>query len=347
MRSLKSVHAALIKSTPRRIDQNLSFSRDGRDPVVLASPRRERFVFSSPYLPKRYFQAWNTHMPRKKLLTCLLVTLLPLVFWLWRSNVALRHEVASLRAESANFSNSTASAISAPDKARSAVEDEIAQSERRELLILRGRVSQLSRELSEATAVVKKSPERSAATEATNSDDTVLFSASITNTVPLGNTLALGGWSVEGTRTFLLLTPSLPDAGAAGHILITPRIVRAPDSLWSDYGWADAKSPARRSGLAGVLEPGELEALLSALKQRSEARIVPGTPSDAVLGGHVGFGFATAEDNEAAGALMGVEVYPRPSPISGSVELELQPTPLTEKTPIHKSLKRLAAGGKS
>jgi len=79
--------------------------------------------------------------------------------------------------------------------------------ERLELMSLRGRVRQLAEELGQlkASANEETSGSKSKPTDA----DSILFSASLTNRVSSGQTLVVGGWSIEGVRGYLLLTPAI------------------------------------------------------------------------------------------------------------------------------------------
>ena len=71
-----------------------------------------------------------------------------------------------------------------------------------ELLSLRGRVAQLSRELRErAGSEASRETGQSTAAE-TNAADSILFSASATNRVPAGNAIVLGGWSYHYAATW-------------------------------------------------------------------------------------------------------------------------------------------------
>jgi hypothetical protein len=284
-------------------------------------------------------------MIRKHIKTAAIIALLLALALVCRRNSSLNQEISYLRASPVT---TTVKTNLKEDRleATSDRDDRLQwRKEHLELLSLRGRVAVLSRELRERRDAQAQTGPLPALNSRTDDVDSILFSASQTNRVPEGNTLAIGGWPLNGMRGYLLLTPTLPppDAPEAGKISINQRIVRAPESFWNQIGWADAKSDAHRSGLSVVLTPDQADTLMQAIEQTKGAEVSSASPALVRDGGRVGFAFSVSDENES-GVLMSVEVYPRILSQDGSVELGIQPSELSEKDKnlVHPSLKRMA-----
>ena len=209
-----------------------------------------------------------------------------------------------------------------------------------ELMSLRGRVTQLADQVRQLKAGGKEGePTRSAAPEPKDAD-TILFSASLTNRVGRGQTLVAGGWSMNGMRGYLLLTPAIlgNDAVSDGRQLqIQSQVITAPEGFWSQIGWADATSDTRRSSVAGVLTPEQLDTLLAALKGTAGAELWNTSQSTCADGERISVAAAT-KGEQGEGQLLGIECYPRVGADGQSVELEMRPSAVTTNTPIHPSL---------
>jgi len=206
--------------------------------------------------------------------------------------------------------------------------------QRLELLSLRGRVSLSSRIVPGITA--SRAVNTNSNNDATNTDS-ILFSASLTNRVASGQTLVIGGWSKEGERGYLLLTPAVPqNASATGReqISMQSQMIRAPEAFWDEIGWGAAKSDLHRSTLASVLTTEQLEILLQALKGTKGAELSNISPASGKSGEKMGFGFSISDDHES-GAVMGIDVYPYIAAEGGFVDLEIRPSPIAKDDPIH------------
>ena len=260
---------------------------------------------------------------------------------LWRQNVSLRSELALLRASAPEAQRSPERNL--PSGKPAITNDELRRLriEHLELLRLRGRVTQLANELRQRKApgtLPDTSPNPASEPEVA---DSILFSASLTNRVIAGQTLVLGGWSKDGMRGYLLLTPAIAQSGDspdADQITVQSQMVGAPESFWTQIGWADAKSDIRRSALAGVLTRDQLVSLLQVLNETKGAEISNTSPATGRDGERMGFGFSTADDNQS-GALMAIDLYPRIAADGQSVDFEIRPSALSTNTPIHPSLK--------
>jgi hypothetical protein len=146
---------------------------------------------------------------------------------------------------------------------------------------------------------------------------------------------------MKGMRGYLLLTPSIgkSDGTPDGQSLaVQSQVVGAPENFWSKIGWADAKSDARRSTVAGILTSEQLETLLSALKETVGSELSNTSLAKGGDGERLGVGFSLSDDS-GDGAVMGIDLYPRMSADGQSVELEIRPSAVSTNTPIYPSLK--------
>ena len=146
---------------------------------------------------------------------------------------------------------------------------------------------------------------------------------------------------MKGKRGYLLLTPSIRqnNEGVDGQPLaIQSQIVSAPENFWTQIGWADAKSNARRSTVAGILTPEQLDTLLMALKATEGSDLSNTSLAKRADGEYVGIGFSVKEDNGEGGALMGVDLYPHIDADHQSVVLEVNPSTVSSNIEIHPSL---------
>jgi RNA polymerase sigma factor (sigma-70 family) len=208
-----------------------------------------------------------------------------------------------------------------------------------ELMSLRGRVRQLSDELRQVKASGTQAEPAGSASEASDADS-ILFSASVTNHVPNGQTLVVGGWSMNGMRGYLLLTPTIRhrDGPSDGQPLaVQSQVVGAPEDFWNQIGWTDAKSDARRSSVVGVLTTEQLDTLLTALKATEGSELSNTSLAKGGDGERVGIGF-TLSDDRAEGALMSMDIYPRIDGDGQSLELEVRPSAVSTDTQVYPSL---------
>src|SRR5687768_10026313 len=152
----------------------------------------------------------NANSARRAVLAVLALVLVGGAILQWRSIhklrgelMALRNELAQAREESAQLkqgrSNATAEAQSGVDH--------------KELLRLRNRIAELGRELRQNTADVRKSAGTNKTYAATENEKQYKFpflKTAVTNRVPHGQTLVVGGWtSPTGKRAFVIATPAL------------------------------------------------------------------------------------------------------------------------------------------
>ena len=147
---------------------------------------------------------------------------------------------------------------------------------------------------------------------------------------------------MNGMRSYLLLTPAIRKSDEIPHgdpLTVQSQVVGAPEDFWNQIGWADAKSDARRSTVAGVLTPEQLDMLLSALKGTEGGELTnPSVANRGFDGGHISIGWSTS-DERGDGQLMNIDLYPQIGADGQSVELEIRPAPASTNTPIYPSLK--------
>jgi RNA polymerase sigma factor (sigma-70 family) len=259
---------------------------------------------------------------------------------LWYQNASLRQALASRRASAPEAQRPLET--NSPPGQLLITNDELRRlrMEHLELLRLRGRVTQLANELRQRKAA-RTPPDTSPnpASEPKDSDS-ILFSASLTNRVAGGQTLLVGGWSMNGIRRYLLITPAIQngdDIPDGKPLAVQSQMVTAPESFWDQIGWDSVKSDSRRSTLAGVLTPEQLDSLLKALKETKDADISNSSLAKRRNGEDFKIGFAI-EDEQGTGTLMVIDVNPWIAADGRSVDLEIRPGAASANAPIHHSL---------
>lgn len=308
-------------------------------PTGLATAASSAATVAQATLGSNFLGAIMTAIRTKYTISTLIVLLLISAACLVRRNAALRQELASLRAQAPASSQTNTSFIGAQPGTLD--EEARRRKEHLELLTLRGRIAQLSRELRARTnSELADQTERTGLPESTDKDS-ILFSALVTNRIPSGSALVVGGWRNQQLRAYLVLKPTIggDNLPEAERLVVTSLVVQAPENFWSQIGWGDAKSDTRRSTLTGVLTTEQVDTLLQALKETKGATISNESVASRREGEYLGIGFGTVDDNES-GMLMSIDVYPRTGSDGQSIDLELHPSPLSTNAPIHPSLTR-------
>lgn len=243
---------------------------------------------------------------------------------------------------------SSRSAASAETVASNAIDSSSAdellrlRKEHLELLTLRGKVALLTAELRQLKGASNQSAINPAPPKA-DEEDSILFSASLTNTVPISHTMVVGGWTKENLRSYLLLTPSLTitNSNPDPQITVKSQIISAPEKFWSDIGWSSYKSDLRRSALAGVLSPEQTTLLLDSVQKTPDGSLSNSSTPTMQNGGKFSFGWSQDDDHEAS-VLMMIDAYAQLAEKADAVILSLSPTPIPEGTQRQTPLDNLA-----
>lgn len=103
--------------------------------------------------------------------------------------------------------------------------------------------------------------------------------------LPLGQTLAMGGWAGErpGDRIISFITPST-DPAAPGSVAVQSHLVSVPDRLLDRLGLQDLRTEEAVSQAATTLDPARLAALLK-FAEREEGVSVLSAPRVLTLSG--------------------------------------------------------------
>jgi RNA polymerase sigma factor (sigma-70 family) len=253
-----------------------------------------------------------------------------------RENAGLRGEIAGLR-ERQNAAASEATAIAKAPPSPNPADSSRLRRDQLELLSLRGQVTQLMEDLRQARGQTGGTPPATGPAEG----DSLLFSAALTNRVPLKSTLVVGGWARGGLRGYVLVTPALGASNSAPgprQLTMDSQVVAAPESFWQSIGWGGWRSETRRSTLAGILTPEQRELLLTALKEIDGSEISNVSQAHGADGERLGIGFSM-DDGSGAGVLMAIDIFPQTTADGQAVELGLLPSAISDSTAIHSSLK--------
>jgi RNA polymerase sigma factor (sigma-70 family) len=268
---------------------------------------------------------------------------------LFLSIVALNHQNRNLRNEinqlrSASFASSELAETQSPPLSQSDDINLRIGMERLELLGLRGRVAQLTAELRRATN--RNAGARGGTIPSqVGEPDSILFSAGLTNFVRTGHTLVTGGWSKEGLRGYMLATAisESPFEGLPRKVTIQTQVIGAPESFWESIGWRNAKSDSRRSSIAAVLTPAQVDLLLTAVEHAKDGSLSNVSSVTGEDGELMQLGWSVDDDN-GDGLLMGIDIYPRLTSDCQAVELELSPSKPPTEHRVHSLLRQPEKG---
>ena len=258
-------------------------------------------------------------------ISLLILALIGAAVFLWRSNAKLQGELMATRNELAHARDENAHL----NQARSNPTPEAqAGVDNREMLRLRNRIAELGRELRQSTTDVRKVAATNTNYAATESEKQITFpflKTAVSNRVPYGQTLVVGGWtSPTGKRAFVIATPTPPTtSGSQQGVHLWYQAVQAEESFWESVGWGTLKSDGENS-VSGLLTPEQAEALLQALKQTKEAEVANLMHASIVEGDKATFGWTTT-DGDGSILLLAADILARLIPDRHSIDLELRP----------------------
>src|SRR5687767_6798709 len=269
----------------------------------------------------------NASSARRAVLSILALVLICMGVLQWRHNHRLRGELRQTTSELAQARKENAEL----KQQRSNMTDKTAHSgvDHSEVLRLRNRIAELGRELRQNTTDVRKSAGTKKTDGATEIEKEIKYpflKTAVTNRVPYGQTLVVGGWtSPTGQRAFVIATPALqtPDDPQQG-IHLQYLAVAAEESFWERVGWGSLKSDGDNS-VAGLLTHEQAEALLQALKQTKEAEVSNRLEASLAEGGKATFGWSTT-DSRGNTLLLAADILARPTADRQSIDLEIRPS---------------------
>ena len=179
----------------------------------------------------------------------------------------LESELARERRERAELALRPKETDASPN-ARAANEAARADADQLELARLRNEVTRLRGEVrAAATTTNAPAPRRAAPVAPATSPAPVpsvrQLSAQVSVQLPLGQTLALGGWVGErpGERIVGFMTPST-DPAAPGAVLVQSHLISVPDRLLDRLGLQAFRTEENASQAAAALDPARFAALL-------------------------------------------------------------------------------------
>ncbi len=242
----------------------------------------------------------------------------------YRVNQALRAENAALREQSDQLAewerlradNQRLAAQLQADAART-------QAEHEDLLRLRGEVTRLRKQLQADAAATRRGADGEAVTNAVPAETPQApapFTVAVSARVGEGQTLVTGGWpTAPGKRTLALVTPTADSSRTnAGQVLITTRLVEAPQDAWTQLGLGDISNEGQQSPPRKILSMEQAGALMASLTNTVECTLLSAPRISTYDGGQAriftGYG--------AVGAAT-VDFLPRLAPDGNAWDLQL------------------------
>lgn len=201
---------------------------------------------------------------------------------------ALRAELAAMRAQSAE----TARLQTEVERLRGAeAEARRLREENRELPRLRGDAARLRRELLAATNQSARPMPTHAGVSGpgvVSQTNSANFTGTARASLAPGQTLVMGGWSMEpGKRTLALFTPDASAAGQAGAVVIGGMFVQIPDTMMSGPGWERFQAVMNEATGHGIFDAEQTKKFVEVL-QTTEGVDILSSPKVATTSGQAG-----------------------------------------------------------
>jgi hypothetical protein len=208
--------------------------------------------------------------------TALGAGLLTTAILLWNENRELRREQEALRAAvdqpRLQDVESAHPQIAPEDLARlKAAESEV--------LRLRNQVGLLRRELARGTAAQgQKRPAEAtvALSPAITNEVGGAFETKLSTSIPEGQTLAFGGWTIgAGKRAVAFVYPAVQaGSGSKAQVVIRTTLMEVPPEVWGRLGLADIKTDPQLASQSGLVSQQQAESLIASLTSQTNCLIL-------------------------------------------------------------------------
>ncbi|HVY71794.1 MAG TPA: hypothetical protein VHH73_17815, partial [Verrucomicrobiae bacterium] len=200
--------------------------------------------------------------------------------------------------------------------ASEAADLEVPRAEHAELLRLRGEVNQLRRAKAKAPGATAPA-DRVASTE----NKTNPYQFNLNKRMPTGHTLVTGGWTGEGKRTVVTVTPVVGEDGKT--VVMKSIIYRVPEQTWSQLAQGSLRGMAGEADGSQILSPVESAALQKEmLKEGGDLLSAPTVQTSA---GMEGTFFVGNDETPASGQPPNRSLFLKltPNPVPGGQTLDL------------------------
>jgi hypothetical protein len=208
--------------------------------------------------------------------TALGAGLLTTAILLWNENRELRREQQALRAAidqpRLQDVESAHPPIAPADLARlKAAESEV--------LRLRNQVGLLRRELAQSTAAQgQKRPAEAtvALSPAITNEVGGAFETKLSTSIPEGQTLAFGGWTIGADkRVVAFVYPAVQaGSGSKAQVVIRTTLMEVPAEVWGQLGLADIKADPQLASQSGLVSQQQAESLIASLTSQTNCLIL-------------------------------------------------------------------------
>jgi hypothetical protein len=202
--------------------------------------------------------------------------LLATTILLWNENRELRREQEALRAAidqpQAQNVEPGRPQIAPEELARlKAAESEVPR--------LRDQVGLLRRELAQSTAAQgQKRPQEAmeALTPAATNEVGEAFETKLSASIPEGQTLAFGGWTIGADkRAVAFVYPAVQAGdGTNAQVVIRTTLMEVPPEIWGQLGLADIKIDPQLASQSGLVSQQQAESLIASLTSQTNCLIL-------------------------------------------------------------------------
>jgi hypothetical protein len=220
--------------------------------------------------------------------------LLAITILLWNENQQLRREEEALRA--ANDQPRVQNVE--PARPQIAPEDlarlKTAESE---VLRLRNQVGLLRRELAQSTAAQGQKgalAAMEALTPAVTNEVGGAFETKLSTSIPEGQTLAFGAWTIGADkRAVAFVYPAVQAGGGTNtQVVIRTTLMEVPSEVWGQLGLADIRTDPQLASQSGLVSQQQAESLIASLTSQTNCLILnrpviqtsDGTPASLFVG---------------------------------------------------------------
>jgi hypothetical protein len=148
-----------------------------------------------------------------------------------------------------------------------------------EVLRLRNQVGLPRRDLAQTTAAQgQKRPQEAAEalTPAVTNEVSGAFETKLSTSIPEGQTLAFGGWTIgAGKRAVAFVYPAVQAGGGTNaQVVIRTTLMEVPPEVWGQLGLADIKTDPQLASQSGLVSQQQAESLIASLSNQTNCLIL-------------------------------------------------------------------------
>jgi predicted DNA-binding protein (UPF0251 family) len=145
-----------------------------------------------------------------------------------------------------------------------------------EVMRLRNQVGLLRRELSQRTAGKGQKEAMEVLTPVATNEVVGAFETKLSTSIPEGQTLAFGGWTIGADkRAVAFVYPAVQAGdGTNAQVVIRTTLMEVPPEIWGQLGLADIKIDPQLASQSGLVSQQQAESLIASLTSQTNCLIL-------------------------------------------------------------------------